>query len=285
MCVHIQTGWRPVTEWEVLCNQDIVTNGSEKDHKKFKDLRKLMTQSVCHLAKSNRQILYLIRPELSLGAGQIELHLSVISGAPRNTSMKSILEYYAAEESVSYAHSSLREHGNVEAALKLLLKPLRNEVEVLCLNRDISLKSSPIDQSYPNSKVAKVLTCFALAMAGEIFMTMSLDIRQTGLYVQAADAGSGRLINFYEQEFGLEVQPKLPYEYDDDPVHMRGRLYVALAKCNAVWNSSCQEVTECKKKSHLSTFIEHAKQRLDKETCAPSSLQRTERRSIGAEEF
>ena len=209
--------WRPVSEWEVLSHQ-------ESDKAEHVNLRRMMSESIFRLAKSGRELLYRvdILPVRNIG---MELAMATKGYSPERDSFK----YFGCNEALHAVHRSLRERSRVEATVVININLEENMVDIDLLNRNMAFPSLPVETSSPKSKVAKVMLCFALAMAGEICISMSADLTWTKVTLYAADDGSGKLLQYYEKEYGLRKEGLTN--------HMEGLLQVAIGQCGRVWES------------------------------------------------
>lgn len=226
--------WRPVTEWEVLCHQA----SEEQGHL---ELRRMMSESICRLAKSGRELLYQVVPERTY-VDSFAIALAVVTAEVEGRGDH--LPYFYPTDALNFVHRSLRGRAQIEAAVMLEIK--RKEVFIWALNRNLTFKSLPVEVASPKSKVVKVMLCFALAMAGEI--CMSLARRNMKVVLEAVDEGSGKLLQYYGDEYGLrrlssaEMRSGKFREHWGSGKVMFGDLASALEKCGRVWAPSegCQ---------------------------------------------
>jgi hypothetical protein len=212
-----------VSEWEVLSHQ-------ESDEAEHVNLRRMM---------SGRELLYRVKllPEEN---DSIEMELAVATKKYSPLEDKFLL--FDAKESLYAVHRSLRERSRVEASVQINIDHVENLVDIDFLNRNMAFPSLPVEASSPKSKVAKVMLCFALAMAGEICMSMSAELSKTKILLYAADDGSGKLRQYYAEEYGLQSGNLIN--------KMEGYLMVAIGKCGRVWESD--DETHKKKSENIS---------------------------------
>ena len=259
----ISTGeWRPVSEWEVLCKRDGLVFSD--DRRRIR-VRALMSQSICHLAKKQRQILY------NIPSGKLEcvdLFLAVASATARGSSDPPVFEYLHPRAAVKASHPSISGQAWLEAAIHISVNAVQNSVLVASLNRDLATPSYVVDEVSPRSKTTVVMTCFALAMAAEIIASLQLDLGQSTLSLLAVDRDHGKLERYYEREYGLKKERS---------GLMEGSLVEALESCDTVWLSKCDPGPCKKSSSFLSRRIDTLSQMLGKLHLHDTSSQAGER--------
>jgi hypothetical protein len=222
-----------VSEWEVVAPTVLRRKGKytpeqESDFKKRERerLRNMMSDSIRQLAETGREILYKVDENRRWGSINVELAAVTQEASDR----PDYLKLFHPRDALNFVHRSLRRGGaRIEAALEIKIDPDENSVYINYFNRNEAFASVPVVAFAPNSKVAKVTLCFALAMVGEICMSLP-KMNNPTLSLYADDRGSGKLLRYYEKEYGLKRNV--------GRVDMTGTLKEALEKCSHVWETT-----------------------------------------------
>jgi hypothetical protein len=129
----------------------------------------------------------------------------------------------------------------IEAAVDLKLDFSDNTVDVNYFARDANVSSGTIrvEETQNYIPVAKVLMCFSLAMALEIFALMRphRQLQDVTVHLEAGDKGNGKLFQYYTQ-YGLRKNPFSHF--------MQGSLRDALLSCVEAWKAERKcELASC----------------------------------------
>ena len=225
-------GWRPVSEWAVVAPRVQRRKGKytpeEPDFKKLErqKLRTVMTDSIHRLADTGREMLYQLEQERL--SDHIFLEIATITQGV--SEWPDYMTLFHPIDALSFVHRSLRRgRTRVEAAVEIKIDPDKNNVHIKYFNRNEAFESLPVLASSPCSKVAKVTMCFALAMVGEICLSLP-NMHNTTVSLYADDRGSGKLLKYYENEYGFKRVP--------GRVDMIVSLKEALEQCSRVWETA-----------------------------------------------
>ena len=221
-----------MSEWAVVAPRVQRRKGKytpeEPDFKKLErqKLRTVMTDSIRRLADTGREMLY----QLEKDPLSDYIHLEVATITQEVSEWPDYMPLFHPRDALSFVHRSLRRgRTRVEAAVEIKIDPDANEVYIIFFNRNEAFESRPVLASSPYSKVAKVTMCFALAMVGEICLSLP-NMHNTTVSLYADDRGSGKLLKYYENEYGFKRVP--------GRVDMIVSLKEALEQCSRVWETA-----------------------------------------------
>lgn len=254
--------WRPVTDWETLCH-------AKENEPMHQSLRDFLSQSICHLAESKREMLYKLSYYPGTPTQSLRLKLAIVKQGDPKAPSRFIFAYPHA--AIDYAHKFLKGRSSPEAGIETWITPKENEVYVSYFGRNLSLPSELVDVDSRRSKPSRVLFCAASAMAAELLMYLQNNIKETSVRLSAADEGDGKLFNYYRREFGFKIE-------SHGSTMMKTTLFPLLVRCKTLtWFRRCKERLEdpssCDENSFLSRVIArlHRIQRAFNAYRAPSS--------------
>ena len=90
-----------------------------------------------------------------------------------------------------------------------------------------------VNTQYPESIATRLLMCFSLALGAHLLKRFGADLQKSRVTLSAADNGSGSLLQYYSDKYGLGVVEG--QSYAEGSHRMAGPLLQALQRCDAVW--------------------------------------------------
>jgi len=202
--------------------------------------RGMMAESIPSLAKTNREIYYKLYKSGDVRKGKLlTLELAVFSGNLRLSDTKSKFMFYTPKGAIP--STALGQDAWIETGVKMTINPKKNDVHIDALNRDTSVPSLRVQEGAPKSSTTRVMACLGLAMATEMVIYFGMSLHETTLSLQAADKGTGELLRFYTESFGLQNKYKdsvrTGHSVGPNFVRMEGTLSKALENCQTVWEN------------------------------------------------
>ena len=219
-------GWQPVTDWK-----ELFAHGVSGEPSSRMTARAIMWRIVSELKLELRQILYRLRRD-SRG---FHVELAVVSDGSlrRSRATKGVFEYDFGQEEAKHAGHGTLSQPWVETAASVSANGKFNIVHINYLSRDMQERSNVVSFRHPESVATRLLMCFALALGAHLLKRVGSDLQKSRVTLSAADKGSGKLVKYYSDNYGMGVVEG--QSHAEDSHRMEGPLLQALQLCGAVW--------------------------------------------------
>jgi hypothetical protein len=163
-------------------------------------------------------------------------------GCARASRGGSSFDYDFGQEEAKHAgHKSLVQPW-VETAVYVSVYESHDKIRINLLSRDMrERRGNVVNPKYKESVATRLLMCFALALGAHLLKRSRTTLRDSKVTLTAADKGSGSLLTYYSDKYGLEVVRTHEEPIDEEPIderypRMEGSLLEALWRCDAVWD-------------------------------------------------
>ena len=221
--------WKPVTDWA-----ELFAHGANGEPSSRMTARAIMWRIVSELKRSRRQLLYRLRRD---GRGfHVDLAVVADGSLRRGLASQGDFEYdFGQEEAKRAGHASLVQPW-VETAVSVSVNAIFNAVRINLLSRDMRERSNVVNAQHPESVATRLLTCFSLALGAHLLKRFDANLQSSTVELAAADNGSGKLLLYYSDKYGLkEVSSREMAIAKGGSHRMQGPLLQALQRCDAVW--------------------------------------------------
>lgn len=132
------------------------------------------------------------------------------------------------------------------AFVEMIIYPTLRDVTIEYLMRDVSQTAQP-----GKSTGSRWLLCFGMAMAAHMLRNLTgLKSKDVTLRLHAADEGTGKLVNFYQEALGLRPEEDEEFEGEKTLVSMTGSLKDAFSRCIGALQGpvDCKAFETCRKR-------------------------------------
>ena len=221
--------WKPVTDWA-----ELFAHGADGEPSSRMTARAIMWRIVLELNHSRRQMLF----TLGRGGRGFHVKLAVLAdGSLRRApvSQGGFVYSFGQEEARNAGHGSLVDPW-VETAVEVSVSTIYEEVHIDFLSRDRRQPSNVVNTRYPEGNATRLLMCFALALGAHLLKRFRVDLERSRVTLSATDHGSGSLLEYYRDKYGLDLVGSRDQAHAEGSHRMAGPLLQALQRCDAVYS-------------------------------------------------